>query len=563
MNYDPLAEITVPDLSASLAKPEEAEPETAPIDPEEIEEEGAELDVESISDKLSELYPEVEVAEPEVAEVTEAKPAGKTEQELLEDEMYMKSAFHESGLNESTNPLDFGLDLLSAPGAGLNDYFNDEFNKIPGVNLRKAPKYENEVAQSIRELSSFILPFLMLRGAGKQAVGTLAASKPATAISTRFPKTSRAGSWMAELGIDTSVGAYVDSTNKLNSVDDNLSGWLKKSWPMTYRWIPSDWATLDGESPDVWAAKNRNEGVMLGFTASWLEASVKLIRAIRGTRSVTDYVFKDESAAKAFARAEEDVDPKAFMDNMEAAVAKTEQALDEIGELALSKNPTPTEATKGVHDVFHPDEVGTRTVDDMGVVGAGVDAVRIANNQGTVFGRLRSLVSEAALKYGLEADQLPKRSIVDAVKEQIRKAGEYDAFLPDGAKIGFREIDEAGTRLAELLADPQADPGWLKLMLDEFKEEYTRLGQKTAVLTDEGVNAGMKAIKKYLDDYVNMDAEKAQAYLTTSLAGQVSDLAEQARNMEGTLPLTGIRRIFGTSISLWRPVWLKRCVVKS
>ena len=45
----------------------------------------------------------------------------------------------------------------------------------------------------------------------------------------------------------------------------------------------------------------------------------------------------------------------------------------------------------------------------------------------------------------------------------------------------------------------------------------------------------MKAIKKYLDDYVNMDADKAQAYLTTSLAGQVSDIAEQARNMEGTL----------------------------
>ena len=148
----------------------------------------------------------------------------------------------------------------------------------------------------------------------------------------------------------TQVSVYVDS-NKLNAVDDNLAGWLKKSWSMTYRWIPSDWATLDGESPDVWAEKNRNEGVMLGFTSSGLEASVKLFRAIRGTRSVTDYVFKDESAAKAFARAEE-ADPKAFMENMEAAVAKTEEALDEIGELALSKNPAPEEATKGVHDVF-------------------------------------------------------------------------------------------------------------------------------------------------------------------------------------------------------------------
>ena len=227
MSYDPLAEITMPDLSEALAKPEETE--ATPVDPEDIEEgSGVKLDVESISDQLSELYPEVEVEEPEVAELKQGvAPPDKTEQELLEEDMYMKDPLSKSGLNESTNPLDFGLDLLSAPGAGLNDYFNDEFNKIPGVNLRRAPKYENEVAQSIRELSSFILPFIMMRKAGKQAAGTLAASKPATAISTRFPKTSRAGSWMAELGIDTSVGAYVDATNKLNSVDDNLAGWLK------------------------------------------------------------------------------------------------------------------------------------------------------------------------------------------------------------------------------------------------------------------------------------------------------------------------------------------------
>ena len=38
MNYDPLAEITMPDLSGALAKPEESE--AAPIDPEDIEEEG-------------------------------------------------------------------------------------------------------------------------------------------------------------------------------------------------------------------------------------------------------------------------------------------------------------------------------------------------------------------------------------------------------------------------------------------------------------------------------------------------------------------------------------------
>jgi hypothetical protein len=531
MEYDPLEEITMPDLAEGLQQA--LQPETQEVDPEEIEESQG-FDAAKISEGLSKLYPEVEATDEAPAQLTQTQPAGPTEQEKLREEMYLKDPTTKSGKDESVGFLDTTMDILGAPGRGLNDYFADEINKLPGVNLRKAPQYENGVAQSIRDLSSMILPFLMLRKGAKMGVGAATSRGPGAAVAKRFPSTSRAGKWMAELGVDTGVGAYVDSTNKLNAVDDNLSGYLKKNWPATYRWIPSDWATLDGESPDVWSEKNRNEGVMLGFGSSFLEGFIKLARHIRGTRSVTDYVFKDESAAKAFARAEE-TNPEEFMANMDAAAAKTEQALDEIGQLALTKNPMPDEATKGVHDVFHPDEVGVRTVDDMGVVGAGVDAVRINKNIGTVQGRLRSIVSEAALKYGLEADQLPKRTIMEAVQEQIRQAGEYDAFLPDGAKIGFDDIDAAGTRIAELLTDPQADPGWLRLMMNEFKEEYSRLGTKTAVLTDEGVNAGMKAIKKYLDEYVNMDAEKARAYLTTSLAGQVSDIAEQARNMEGTL----------------------------
>ena len=540
MEYDPLKEITMPDLSEGLQRAEAAAAaQTEQVDTEELEQSGkaesGKLDTAAISEALSKLYPEVEVKDEEPAKLTQGTPAPeKTEQEKRRDEMYMKDPRTASGLDESEGFLGTAYDIIMAPQRGLRDYLTDLTNLIPGVNMRKPPRYENEVAQSIRDLGSFVLPMVFGAGIVSKGVKGVSALPGLTNIASRFPSTSRAGKWALSLGLDTSVGAFIDSTNKLNEVDDNLAGYLKKNWPATYRWIPSDWATLDGESPDVWAEKNRNEGAVLGLTTGFAEAFIKVYRAIRGTRNITDYVFKEESAAKAFARAEE-TNPEDFMANMEAALENTERSLDELGELALSKNPEPEDAVKGVHDVFHPDEVGTRSVDDMGVVGAAVDQVRINNNQGTVVGRLRSIVSEAALKYGLEADQLPKRSIVDAVKEQLRKAGEYDAFLPDGAKIGFDEIDAAGTRLAELLTDPQADPGWLKLMMGEFKEEYVRLGKKTPVLSDEGLNAGMKAIKKYLDEYVNMDAEKARAYLVTSLGGQISDLAEQARNMEGTL----------------------------
>ena len=537
MDYDPLQEVQMPDLSDALADKIANEQEDL-VDTETLDEGGEStdtFDAGAISDALQEIYPDIDVEDEEPAQIeptfTPEEQANLDEQERMRTEMYAKDPRTESGLNEDKGGWDSIMDSIDAVSAGINDYIIDEVNKLPFADFRKRPQYENELAKSIRGMSGLILPFLAMRGSVKGVSGNIAARSP---LATRAPKTNRALKWMLDLGIDTGIGAHVDATSKQNQLDDNLAGFVKKEWKAVGKYIPSDWATLDGESPDVWAEKNRNEGVMMGFTTSFLEAFIKLARSIRGTRNVTDYVFKDESAAKAFARAEE-TNPQEFMENMEAAAAKTEQALDELGELALSKNPNPEEATKGVHDVFHSDELGVRTADDMGVVGASVDQVRIDGNIGTVQGRLRSMVSEAALKYGLEADELPKRTIVEAVQEQIRKAGSYDAILPDGAKIGFEQIDAAGTRLAELLTDPQADPGWLKLMLGEFTEEYTRLGKSARVLNDEGLNAGMKAIKKYLDDYVNLDAEKARAYLTTSLAGQVSDIAEQARNMEGTL----------------------------
>ena len=44
----------------------------------------------------------------------------------------------------------------------------------------------------------------------------------------------------------------------------------------------------------------------------------------------------------------------------------------------------------------------------------------------------------------------------------------------------------------------------------------------------------MKSIRSYLDEYFNLDTIKAQAYVTTSLGGQIGDIAEGARIADGT-----------------------------
>jgi hypothetical protein len=414
--------------------------------------------------------------------------------------------------------------------SGINDFVVDLVNSTPLKNISKAkkkPKYEDDLQQSVREISSVVAPFLALRGAARGGINKLN-----TRIAHPLGK-NKAVQFLGEVGLDTAVGAFVDATVETSKTDDNLQGFLKKTWPQTYRFIPSDWATTDSDSPDLKRMKNVNEGIGLGMFSSFIEGSVKLLRAVRGTRRVTNYVFESESAETAFAKRAKDFDDDVDMTaNLTSSASNYEEALDEIGTFNLSKTPTPTKPLLGVHDTVSPG--GVRTVDDMGVVGASVDQVRIERNIGTVHGRLGNIVSEAALKYGLEADRLPKREIVEQIADQIKLAGKYSADLPSGVNITFKEIDDAGIRLSEYLLDPQADVGWLKEILDEYKDEITRKEQKIRTLSSEGHNAAMHAIKGYLDEVVNMDKLKAQAYLVTSLSGQVADIAEGARYMDGT-----------------------------
>ena len=418
------------------------------------------------------------------------------------------------------------MDALAAPSAGLNDYVVDELNKLPFVNMRKQSKFTNEATQATRELSSLLIPFIGMRRTAMKGGAALQAKVKHPLGEKRLMK------YFSEMGIDTGVGAYVDYTNKLNEYDDNFAGWLKKNWPKTWAFIPSDWATIDGESPDMFRAKNIMEGVRFGFFGSVLESSIKLGRALKNLNNVTSFVFENESAAKKFAPKVEPDDPTDVAGNMAAHAQKYEEALDEMGQLNLSKNPNPEVPLPGVHDAFDDVQVATLPVDDMGIVGASVDAVRIADNQGTIHGRLRNMVSEPAMEVGLQGDNLADRSIVNALKDELQSAGNYSVKLPDGTKYNMARISDEGTRLAEALIDPRMEPGSIKELLKDYNDIYNRMGNQIGALGEVGVDAARKALKKYTDDFVNMDAVKAQAYFVSSLAGQVSDIAEGARMID-------------------------------
>lgn len=412
-----------------------------------------------------------------------------------------------------------------APAAGTVDFAIDAINMIGQTNIPKFRPFETEYAQASREIASFVIPNIALAQAGTAASVGLHSKVGWGVGNTKLMKL------FGNAGIDIGTGVGVDYINAYSQEGDNLSGTLKKMFPKTYGWISNDWATLDSDSPEVKRAKSINEGAGMGVLSSLLEASGAFLRAANKTEQLTKLVPGNESSKAYFKELERaKYDNKVPEEVFENSIKSQEEALDEIGAYNLSKATDLDQPMLGVHDAFTDAESGVRTVDPGGVIGAAVDAVRIADNIDTTYGRLGSIVTESALKFGLQADQLPKRTIVKAIVDNLKKGGNFAANV-NGKYLSPEQIYKRGEELSEILLDPRMETGMLKATLDAFKDVTEEAGKK---LNQTGYAAVMNTIKGYLDEYVNMDSIRAAAYFTTSNAGQISDMAEGARYADGS-----------------------------
>jgi len=465
-----------------------------------------------------EVQPE---AAPQAAQPTEAKPEEPKEQSFP----------WEAGYDLGDAARNFAEVSLAAP-TSLVDFGTDVLNMIPGVDIPEIPEFKNEVVQGGRELASIVLPNFIGVGAATRGIqalmkGSQFASKVAKLGTTQRTLVNLTG----EAALAAGVGAGIDTISR-TSEDHNALGQLKEMFPQHMQWVPDNIATLSSDDSNTKRVKNVLEGVGLGLFADLLLGAGKVFGSAARVRK---YIPENEMA-----------DPWKDIEKIQPATAEEavinsanarEKGLDELGAVnAYIKNMDDDLDTPvfGGEDVFNLDESGIRSADNAGVLGAAVDQVAANKNLEGPYSRLGSVATEGAIKYGLNAGEMTKRTLVKAIADQIKKGGKYSAELASGRKVTFEEIDEAGTRLAEIMMDPRMDSGFLKATLDEFKDEYNKLNQKVQALGDVGYNATMKTIKGLLDEYLNMDTLKAQAYMTTSMGGQVADLAEGARLMEGT-----------------------------
>lgn len=472
------------------------------------------------------------------------------------------------------------MERMSAPGVGVTDFATDAVNMVlpKSAQIPKVSKYEDGVAQATRQISSVVLPTIMLGGLG-MAAGRAAQARVGWNLgNTAFMRFL--GARGVEAGTSVAVGAVSSEYE-----GENVTGMLKKALPPQWDFIPDSMATLDTDSPDVKRQKNINEDLSLGFLIPFVGSARKFASAVGEVRQVfskgnaftkANQVLPaitaespqaakfieaaqpksstTEQARKLWTEAYEAGDVKKSWDELPAEnqqntidyfieqgaideevvdvaayAIKQDEALDELGAYNLATNPDMNVALKGVHDLYDWNEIGLRTVDDFGIVGASLDAVRIAKNYDTVYGRLGSMVSPPAVKYGATAGTASEE-ITLGLTRQLKEAGEYGM---EGAGWNITHADVAAQ--GEVLALELFDPSMGRKELQEILEPYIiRTADGAEYVAEEGYSALFRAIGNYSEDFTSMDIAKAQSYLATSLGGQVSDLAEGVRINAGS-----------------------------
>lgn len=411
---------------------------------------------------------------------------------------------------------------------GIADFGVDVLNVIPGVNIPKANDFENEVAQSVREISSVVVPTMVFGGA-MNAAGVTANTRVGWSLGqNKFVQ------WIGSRGVEALAGLGVGAVSS-EYTEDNLAGTLKKRFPKTYDFIPDSMATLDTDSADVKRQKNIYEDLGMGFVVDLAMGATKFVtaaeRTISGLRKSNQLVGETPEAR---AWLKENQPPKGLDDEtaedvVTRAAIKQEEALDEVGMYNYSRNPDLTQPLKGVHDMYDYTELGVRTVDDFGVVGASIDSARIARNLDTVHGRLGNVISEPALKYSVSTPGAGQ-DVVLGLADQLHKAGSI-GMEGRNWKVTFKDVMDANEDLAIQLFDPRMSKEDVRKVLEPY---IVRGEDGTERLVEDGFAMASKALRSFGEELTGMDVARAQSILAGSLSGRVSDLSEGARLMSGT-----------------------------
>lgn len=428
-------------------------------------------------------------------------------------------------------------DMLSAIPVGVADFGVDLINMIPGVNVPKLPRYENDIAEATRNISSVVIPTMAGAGAIK-AAGLAGHARLGWGIGNL-----KSVQWLGTTGAAAGSGAFVGAVSS-EYEQDNALGALKQNFPLVGDFIPDSLATLDSDSPDEKRIKSIKEDLLGGLLIDTIGPAVKLAKGLFSTRQVVQpgvvrtvptLVGETPQARRWIAEngppKNVNLDPETdFLDNL----ARREESLDELGSYNLSLDPQMSVPLKGVHDMFDYGELGMRQVDAYGIAEAGIDAARISKNLDTVNGRIANFISEPALSYSL-TDVGNMGDISLGFAKELENAGPL-GMVGRNWKVTFADQLDATMDITQDLFDPRMS-----------REDIARIvapmttvnSTGTQVLSEEGFGMVTKALRGFGEELSAMDYTRAESLLAGSLSGRISDLSEGMRIADGTVAVEG------------------------
>ena len=409
--------------------------------------------------------------------------------------------------------------------AGLADFGVETLNFALRTELPKLPKFENDVAQAVRQISSVMLPTWGV-GSAIKAVSAAAKARAGWSIgNTPFFR------FLGDRTAETLAGVAVGQVSA-EYEGDNILGMIKGALPPQYDFIPDSLATLDGDSPDDKRRKNQLQDLGLGTVTVMAGALGRLATSMVGetvTQIGINRLIGNSKASRKWLEKATPPKPTTVEESVELGLVRLDEALDEVGQYNLYKNSQINEPVKGVHDMFDYNEIGVRTVDDFGVVGASIDQSRIARNLDSVDGRIGNIISEPAIKYGLSGEGNVDE-VVLGLARQLNEAGDI-GMEGRNWKISLDDqIDDTLDITANLF-----DPRMSRADVDRIVQPLiTQDDTGKQVLSEEGFGIISKAIRGFGEDITAMDATRAHSLLAGSLSGRISDLSEGMRLMDGT-----------------------------
>ena len=419
-----------------------------------------------------------------------------------------------------------------APVVGITDTIIDTLNLLEighSAKIPKLPKYESNATQALRNISGLVIPSLGLRS---MAINAASKYHAAGSMAKKAPWLYSLGNkasfqFFAKAGIDIGTGGLTDFVAEQNQRDDNFLGTLKHYWPKTFQWIPNSIATNVDDTAGERRAKNVNEGAIFSVLASVVEGAAYLTGAGRSIKRTSKLIPSKEGGVKNLEELGKDqftdivFDPdNPIQDTVLRNYARKEYELELLNKYyGGSIN----------YDLYSEGETLVRTKDPGGILKAKSLEAQIQNPEfGSGWGRIGNLINEATRKEGIELENLSNRTLVAELTDQLKKGGKFSERLKSNKLVTAKMMDEAGKKLAATLLHPRVDTDDILGILEEFKKAVDESAIR--IVGKKGISGAIKGLKEQMLD---LDVHKARAYLVTSEGGQIADMSEGARLMEG------------------------------